>query len=125
MAQEQYMLTTKKSLIQWYREQLQRFLKLGMGNWTEHNVQITEGLINTTKKRIVQLGGEAALRPGWGQIEAESSDNPSTNRVRQFREREKVKLRLREKINGNHTNGTASHARSESNGNNGHEGDQS
>ena len=126
MAQsDQQMLTTKKSLIQWYRGQLAKFDKLGIGKWTENNTKISQTLIDTTEKRIVQLGGVEALDPDWGIIRLEPSDNPSTERVRLFRERKQVKAKLREMMNDSHTNGTASHARSESDSNNGHEGDQS
>ena len=126
MAQsEQQMLTTRKSLIQWYRDQLAKFLKLGIGKWTENNTKVSQTLIDTTERRIVQLGGVEALDPDWGKIRLEPSDNPSTERVRLFRERKQVKAKLREMMNDNHTNGTASTVGSESNGNIGHEGDQS
>ena len=125
MAQsDQQMLTTKKSLIQWYRGQLAKFYKLGIGKWTENNTKVSQTLIDTTKKRIVQLGGVEALNPDWGMIKLEPSKNPSTKRVRLFRERQQVKQKLREMLNDNHTNGAASYARSESDSNNGH-GDQS
>ena len=111
MAQsEQQMLTTRKSLIGWYRDQLAKFLKLGIGKYTEHNTKISQTLIDTTKKRIIQLGGEGALHPDWGTVELSSH---------------KVKLKLRERMNDNHTNGTASTTRSKSNGNIGHERGQS
>jgi len=111
MAQsEQYMLTTRRSLIGWYRDQLAKFHRLGIGKFTENNTKVSQTLIDTTKKRIVQLGGEDALHPDWGTVELSSH---------------KVKLKLREIMNDNHTNGTASHTRSKSIGNNGHEGDQS
>ena len=111
MAQSlQQMLTTRKSLIGWYRDQLAKFLKLGIGKYTEHNTKVSQTLIDTTKKRIVQLGGEDALHPDWGTAKLTSH---------------KVKLKLRERMNENHTNGTASTTRSKSNGNIGHEGDQS
>ena len=126
MAQsEQQMLTTRKSLIGWYRDQLAKFHRLGIGKFTENNTKISQTLIDTTKKRIVQLGGVDALHPDWGIIKIEPSDNNSTARVRVFRERQQVKAKLREMMNDNHTNGTASHTRSKSIGNNGHEGDQS
>ena len=111
MAQsDQQMLTTRKSLIGWYRDQLAKFHKLGIGKFTENNTKVSQTLIDTTEKRIVQLGGEDALHPDWGIIELTSR---------------KVKLKLREIMNDNHTNGTASHTRSKSNGNIGHEGGQS
>ena len=126
MAQsEQQMLTTRKSLIGWYRDQLAKFLKLGIGKFTENNTKISQALIDTTKKRIMQLGGVEALDPDWGIIKIEPLASSSTERVRLFRERQEVKAKLRERINGNHTNGTASYVGSEGDSNNGHEGDQS
>ena len=122
---DQQMLTTKKSLIQWYRAQLAKFRKLGIGKWTESNTKVSKVLIETTKRRIVQLGGIEALDDDWGKITIEPSENPSTNRVRVFRKREKVKAKLREMMNGNHTNGAASYVGSESDSNNGHEEGQS
>ena len=121
MAQsEQQMLTTRKSLIGWYRDQLAKFLKLGIGKFTEHNTKVSQTLIDTTKKRIVQLGGVDALHADWGIVKVEPSDNPSTNRVRLFRERQEVKAKLRELMNDNHTNGTTSNIGSESNSTNRH-----
>ena len=126
MAQsEQQMLTTKKSLIGWYRDQLAKFHRLGIGKFTENNTKVSQRLIDTTEKRIIQLGGVEALDPDWGKIRLEPSDNPSTERVRLFRERQEVKAKLREMMDDNHTNGTASYVRSKSSSDNGHERDQS
>ena len=128
MAQsDQYMLTTKKSLIVWYRGQLAKFIKLGIGRFTEHNTKISKTLIEATKKRIVQLGGAEALEDDWGQRQPQlPSENNSTTRVRDFRVRQQVKQKLREMmLNGNHTNGTTVGVGSKSDSNNGHEGDQS
>ena len=123
MPQEQYMLTTKKSLIHWYRDQLAKFYKLGIGKFTEHNTKVSQTLIDATKNRIVQLGGVEALDDDWGRKKIQlPSENNSTTRVKAFRERQIAKLKLREMMDGNnHTNGTASHVGSESNSNNGHE----
>ena len=121
MAQsEQQMLTTRKSLIGWYRDQLAKFYKLGIGKFTENNTKVSQTLIDTTKKRIVQLGGVDALHPDWGIIKIEPSNDDSTKRVKLFRERQQVKQKLREMMNDSHTNGTASHVRSKSNSNNRH-----
>jgi len=120
---EQYMLTTRKSLIGWYRDQLAKFLRLGIGKFTEHNTKISQTLIDTTKKRIVQLGGVDALNPDWGTIKIEPLASSSTERVRLFRERKQVKAKLRELMNDDHTNGTASYVGSKGNSNNGHEED--
>jgi hypothetical protein len=42
----------KKLILQFYREQLLKFNKLGIGNFTENSVEVTQKLIDTTKKRI-------------------------------------------------------------------------
>ena len=128
MAQsDQQMLSTRKSLVQWYRDQLAKFKKLGIGRFTEHNTKVSQRLIDATEKRIVQLGGVEALDDNWGKKMIQlPSENNSTTRVREFRERQEVKQKLREMmLNGNHTNGTTINTRSKSDSNNGHEGDQS
>ena len=127
MAQsDQQMLSTRKSLVQWYRDQLAKFKKLGIGRFTEHNTKVSQRLIDATEKRIVQLGGVEALDDNWGKKMIQlPSENNSTTRVREFRERHEVKQKLREMmLNGNHTNGTTINTRSKSDSNNGHEGDQ-
>ena len=45
----------KLSLIAFYKDQLRKFFKLGIGKKTEFNVVVTDNLINTTKKRRDQL----------------------------------------------------------------------
>ena len=47
--------SSKLWLINFYREQLSKFLKLGMGKKTEHNVLVTEKLIQLTEKRLRDL----------------------------------------------------------------------
>ena len=39
-------------MISFYRDQLQKFYQLGIGNKTEFRVTVTETLINVTKKRL-------------------------------------------------------------------------
>jgi hypothetical protein len=84
---------TRKELIKWYRAQLEKFHKIGLGKFTEHNTLITKKLINATEARIVQLGGPLALAPNWGKIREplKKSKNPSTARVKAFRKRQKLK----------------------------------
>ena len=47
--------SSKLWLINFYREQLSKFYKLGMGKKTENNVLITKSLIDNTKKRLADL----------------------------------------------------------------------
>ena len=47
--------SSKLWLINFYREQLSKFIKLGMGKKTEHDVLITEKLIELTEKRLNDL----------------------------------------------------------------------
>ena len=41
--------------INFYREQLKHFAKVGLGNKTQHDVKVTKELIAITKKRLAQL----------------------------------------------------------------------
>ena len=41
--------------INFYREQLKYFAKVGLGNRTQHNVVVTKELIAVTEKRLSQL----------------------------------------------------------------------
>ena len=42
-------------VIKFYREQLEKFYKIGIGKLTENGVKITPGLIEVTEKRLNQL----------------------------------------------------------------------
>jgi len=89
MQYNNYVLSTKGMLIAWYRSQLKKFLKLGIGKITENNVVVGDKLLSATRKRIIQLGGKAALHPDWGLVkERKPSKNPSAVRVRKFRDRQ-------------------------------------
>ena len=58
---------SKLWLITFYREQLEKFEKIGIGNKTEFNVVVTQNLINITIRRINELKGlynaSSPLRP--------------------------------------------------------------
>ena len=47
--------TSRLWLLHFYREQLRKFEKLGMGKKTENDVLITEDLIRVTKDRLNKL----------------------------------------------------------------------
>jgi len=47
--------TQLTDIIKFYRDQLKKFYKLGIGNKTEHRVVVTDGLIDITKKRLYEL----------------------------------------------------------------------
>ena len=93
MSSNQYILATRHSLIGFYREQLEKFHRLGLGKRTEFNVKITDVLIKSTRKRLIQLGGTAALKSDWGKVpKPVRSGSLSTKRVREWREKQKSKL---------------------------------
>lgn len=46
---------TKVDTIIWYKAQLVKFNKIGLGNKTEFNTIVTNTLINATKRRLEQL----------------------------------------------------------------------
>ena len=56
---------SRLSMINFYNDQLREFHKIGIGNFTRHDVKVTDKLINVTKKRLSQLSGvyERALTP--------------------------------------------------------------
>ena len=47
----------RQEIIRFYRQQLQKFKKLGIGNRTEFRVVVTKKLIAITNKRLSQLTG--------------------------------------------------------------------
>ena len=42
-------------IIEFYRDQLKKFEKIGLGKETEHGTRVSKKLIKTTKKRLRQL----------------------------------------------------------------------
>ena len=95
-------LKTRRGIINFYREQLEKFLKLGIGKRTEFDTLVTKKLIDATRRRILQLGGKPALSKVWDAklITLPSNGNHSTDRVRAFRKRKHI-LKLKEEINNN------------------------
>ena len=55
MKQENPIVGTKKSIVTFYRRQLRKFNKIGLGKETENRVLITKDLINITQTRLSQL----------------------------------------------------------------------
>jgi hypothetical protein len=47
--------TTISDIIHFYRQQLDRFNKIGIGKKTEYNTTITDTLIEATKRRLLEL----------------------------------------------------------------------
>ena len=47
--------TTLTDIIYFYKQQIERFEKIGLGNKTEFGTVITESLINITLKRLHEL----------------------------------------------------------------------
>ena len=48
-------VSSKLWIIHFYQEQLNKFMKLGLGKRTENDVVITEQLIETTRRRLDKL----------------------------------------------------------------------
>ena len=42
-----------------YRNQLRKFERLGLGNKTEHGVEVTERLLDITRKRLMELQNQS------------------------------------------------------------------
>tara|TARA_R110000824_G_scaffold73975_2_gene188321 strand:+ start:2025 stop:2252 length:228 start_codon:yes stop_codon:yes gene_type:complete len=47
--------TTLSDIIYFYKQQIERFTKIGIGNRTEFNTVVTDSLINITLKRLNEL----------------------------------------------------------------------
>jgi len=47
--------TNLSDMIAFYKMQIQKFNKIGIGNKTEWNTVVTDNLINITKKRLMEL----------------------------------------------------------------------
>jgi len=101
---------SKKWVINFYQEQLEYFDRVGLGKYTSHDVKVTQSLIESTKKRLNQLTTVYDARL-----------SPQAHKLRKAKRR----LKLRERLNGIHTNGSASRTRSKSNSTNGHESGRS
>ena len=46
---------TLSEIIKFYREQLEKFYKIGIGNKTEFRTVVTDNLIDATKRRLLEL----------------------------------------------------------------------
>ena len=46
---------SRLSMVNFYKEQLRKFDKIGIGNFTEYDIKVTDALINITRKRLSQL----------------------------------------------------------------------
>ena len=99
---------SKSWVISFYREQLRNFAKVGLGNYTRHDVKVTEQLIAITEKRLKEL--------------TTIYDNSISKSYRLRKRRAERKL-----FNGQRTNnnGTIATPRVQSDGNTGHERDKS
>ena len=99
---------SKLWLINFYREQLGKFAKLGLGGITEHEVKVTAVLIEATKRRLREL--------------TVVYDSSMTSQALKLRKLKKRKGRLNVKTNGN---GAVTTSLRKGNSNTGHERDGS
>ena len=99
---------SKSWLISFYREQLRHFDKVGLGNYTQHDVRVTEKLIAITEKRLKDL--------------TTIYDNSISRSYRLRKRRAERKV-----FNGQHTNhnGTTTPSRVQHTGDTRHGGDKS
>ena len=91
---------SKLWMINFYREQLRKFNKVGLGKFTENDVKVTDKLIAITRKRLEELT-----------IVFEKTGTAKTNRKRRAE---------RKLFNGQqsiHNNGTTIASRMQDNGN--------
>ena len=89
---------TKKWLINFYQEQLDYFIKVGLGNYTTHNTKVTKDLLACTRKRLNQLT-----------LVYEAKLTPQALKLRKLKEK---------RLNGQHKhNGATVTSRMQNNGN--------
>ena len=102
---------SKLWLINFYKEQLNKFNKVGLGKYTEFQVKVTKKLIETTKKRLEELV-----------VVYDSTMTPQALTLRKLKANKARKERM---LNGQQANGngTTIASRMQGNGNAGHEGD--
>jgi hypothetical protein len=62
------LLATREGLINFYRNQLEKFMSIGIGKQTENNVVVTDVLIDVTIKRLKELQTTLRHKPMgvWG-----------------------------------------------------------
>ena len=101
---------SKLWMINFYKEQLRKFNKVGLGNKTENDVRVTQELIDITKKRLGEIS-----------VVYDANLSPDTLRFRKYR------LQLAKRgINGQLIgNETAASESSKDIRTNGHEGSES
>ena len=102
---------SKMWVINFYREQLSKFNRLGLGKLTEHNVKVTPQLIDITSKRL-------------GDLSTAYSRNTTDTLMRVRKHR--LRKAIRNRVNGQlKHDGAASTKSSKDIGSNGHEGSKS
>jgi len=55
MIEKQKNRTTLSDIIQFYKQQIERFEKIGIGNRTDFNTVVTDSLMDITAKRLHEL----------------------------------------------------------------------
>jgi uncharacterized protein YaaR (DUF327 family) len=61
-----YILTRRRNsdIIKFYKDQIKKFYKIGIGNKTEFKTIVTEQLIENTKKRLAELQAADLINVG-------------------------------------------------------------
>lgn len=98
---------TKSWLIAFYKEQLDKFTKIGIGKVTEFDIKVTQQLIDITRKRLIEISGLKAFdlkvssyKVPTKQPASEEQRLKNVQRVREFRKRQRLKA-LENKIHEN------------------------
>ena len=60
-----FRLASRQGLIQFYTEQLRRFNKIGLGNYTDFGVKVTPTLFDATQRRLDQLKQKVVDNPTY------------------------------------------------------------
>ena len=98
---------SKLWLINFYQEQLDKFVKLGIGNQTENGIRVTERLIKVTQQRLAKIS-----------VVYDAGLTRTAHNIRSM----KLKQAMKRRQLGANNNGTTITSRVQNNGNTGHEG---
>ena len=103
---------SKLWVVNFYQEQLNKFVKLGIGNKTENGIEVTEKLIRITQERLAKLSVVYDAKLTYNAHKTRSDKLKTAMKRRQLGAKQ-IKT---------NSNGTVITPRVQNNGNSGHEG---
>ena len=74
---------TYSDVIKFYKEQLRKFDKLGIGKETEHGTVVTERLIQNTEDRLYELQFQSIKKDVDKQVFRAKGKNPNIEKIKE------------------------------------------